>query len=66
MSFDIEKLKKDDPECYKGLVEDYPIEGIDLEAFEKSEPDEYQALLDEFQIVKETKGSVSYTFKKGT
>lgn len=64
-TIDWEKLKEEDPECYKGLLEDYPAEpSVDEDEFHAMEGKEYLEIVKAYPLTKTTKGSRSYKFVK--
>lgn len=64
-TIDWEKLKVEDPECYEGLLKDYPTEpSVDEAEFEKMEGREYLEIVEKYPLIKTTKGSRSYKFAK--
>lgn len=63
VSLDVEELKKIEPELYKDLEEEYPIEGFDLKKLEAKEPVLYHELLSDYPKEKVTAGYIKLTYK---
>lgn len=63
VSVNAEELKKIEPELYKDLVEEYPIEGIDFKKLEAKEPVLYHELLSDYPKEKVTSGYIKLTYK---